>query len=140
MVERLGAQVVVSDHWPEAVGHAAWVAEIWTNYISNALKYGGRPPRVVLGAELAARPGFARFWVRDNGLGLNESQRRRLFTPFNRMSDLRLEGSGLGLSIAARIAERLHGRVGVEENLGDGGCFWFELPNALPPAENEPAI
>jgi PAS domain S-box-containing protein len=126
MVREHGAEVLVPETWPRACGYAPWIEEVWANYLSNALKYGGLPPRVELGAD--PRPGSVRFWVRDNGPGLTEDQQARLFTPFTRLSQTRAPGHGLGLSIVQRIAEKLGGEVGVESEPGRGSLFYFVLP------------
>jgi signal transduction histidine kinase len=123
------AEITVGERWPAAVSHPAWVEEIWTNYVSNAIKYGGRPPRVELGAT-EADDRMVRCWVRDNGTGLSDAQRRRLFTEFTRLEPQRSEGHGLGLSIVRRIAEKLGGRVGCDSAPGRGSTFWFTLPAA----------
>jgi len=129
MIKEREATVVLPEHWPPALGCAAWVREVWSNYISNAVKYGGRPPRVVLGADQAA--GVVRFWVRDNGAGLSPEEQKRLFQPFTQLARVRAEGHGLGLSIVRHIVEKLGGRVGVESELGKGCTFWFVLPGAV---------
>jgi len=72
---------------------------------------------------------MVRYWVRDNGPGLSEEQRRQLFTEFTRLDPKRSEGHGLGLSIVQRIAEKLGGRVGCSSTLGQGSTFWFTLPS-----------
>jgi signal transduction histidine kinase len=101
---------------------------VWVNYVSNALKYGGRPPRVELGAT--PQDGVVRFWVRDNGAGLTAEDQERLFTEFTRLHQVRAEGYGLGLSIVRRIIEKLGGDVGVESEVGKGSTFYFTLPNS----------
>jgi signal transduction histidine kinase len=100
---------------------------VWANYISNALKYGGRPPRLELGATDGA-DGTVRFWVRDNGYGLTTEEQARLFTPFTRLSKVSAQGHGLGLSIVRRIMERMGGKAGVESQQGLGSLFTFTLP------------
>jgi signal transduction histidine kinase len=118
--------------WPTAKGYAPWVEEVWVNYISNALKYGGTPsapPRVELGGE-ALPDGMARFWVRDNGPGLTPEEQARLFTPFTRVGQAHASGHGLGLSIVRRIVERLGGQVHVQSAPGQGSVFSFTLPGA----------
>jgi len=115
--------------WPVAMGHAPWIEQVWVNYISNALKYGGRPPRVELGAD-AESDGMVRFWVRDNGPGLTPQAQARLFTPFTRLAEGRATGYGLGLSIVERIVEKLGGQVGAESQVGLGSVFSFTLPAA----------
>ena len=113
--------------WPIVQGYAPWVQEIWTNYISNALKYGGSVPKVTLGFDIQEEEKMVRFWVRDNGKGLTPEQQAQLFTPFTRLH-ARIEGHGLGLSIVRQIAEKLGGHVGVESELDQGSLFYFTLP------------
>ena len=50
MIEQFNGQIIYPDFWHEAVGYAPWVEEIWVNYISNALKYGGDSPQIELGS------------------------------------------------------------------------------------------
>ncbi len=123
------ATIIHPECWPAAIGYAPWVEEVWVNYLSNAIKYGGAPPMITLGFDLAA-PGFVRFWVRDTGPGLSGAQQAQLFTPFTRLHPDHAEGQGLGLSIVRRIVERLGGTVGVESAPGQGATFFFTLPVA----------
>lgn len=134
LVEEYDAEIVLPEAWPMAWGHAPWVEEVWVNYLSNALKYGGCPPRLELGAAAEAN-GMARFWVRDNGSGLTPEEQARLFTPFTRLDQARARGHGLGLSIVRRIVEKLGGEAAVEsEGIPGRGCvFSFTLP-MTPPA------
>jgi PAS domain S-box-containing protein len=134
MIKELEADMIMPEKWPSATGYTPWVAEVLTNYVSNALKYGGRPPRVELGAT--PDDGCVRFWVRDNGQGLSAEQQAQLFTPFTRLAEEDdIEGHGLGLSIVQRIVERLGGEVGVESEKGKGSTFSFSLPADGSPAE-----
>ena len=127
LIDELNARIVVPDNWPMVLGHGPWVEEVWVNYISNAIKHGGRPPDVELGFS-PQNNGMIRFWVCDNGEGLSAEQQSRLFTPFSRLNQARTKGHGLGLSIVARIMERLGGDVGVESEVGKGSTFYFTLP------------
>jgi signal transduction histidine kinase len=123
------ADIILPDAWPTALGRGPWVEEVWVNYISNAIKYGGSPPRVELGATRQAG-GTVRFWVRDNGPGLTPEEQARLFRSFERLDRVRAKGHGLGLSIALRIVEKLGGQVGVDSQVGQGSVFSFTLPSA----------
>ncbi len=132
MIAKTQAEIIAPDTWPEALGYAPWIEEVWTNYLSNALKYGGTSPRVELGADLTGFENLsglnvARFWVQDNGAGLTAEQQSRLFTQFTRLHQVRIEGHGLGLSIVQRIVTKLGGEVGVESEVGRGSRFWFTL-------------
>jgi PAS domain S-box-containing protein len=128
LVQERRAEIVRPMSWPLALGSAAWVREVWTNYISNAIKYGGQPPRVELGAEDTGP--MVRFWVRDNGTGLTPEEQNRLFQPFSQLARVRAGGYGLGLSIVRHIVERLGGQVAVESEVGQGSRFSFTLPSA----------
>jgi two-component system sensor histidine kinase/response regulator len=122
-----GAQVTLPDNWPGAMGYAPWVEEIWINYLSNGLKYGGQPPALTLGGE--SQPGgMVRFWVGDNGEGLSAEQQSHLFIPFTRLQAGKVSGHGLGLSIVRRIIEKLGGEVGVDSQPDEGSQFYFTLP------------
>ena len=139
MADELHAEIVApaASAWPAATGHAPWVEQVWVNYISNALKYGGRPPRVELGAELQS-DGMVRFWVRDNGQGLTPEAEAQLFMPFTRLAQPSAEGHGLGLSIVQRIVEKLGGQVSADSQIGQGSIFSFTLPAVPePPAGAE---
>ena len=126
-IDESRAEIAMPDDWPRAVGHAPWVEAVWTNYISNAIKYGGSPPRIELGADQNG-DGKVHFWVRDNGQGLNEEQMSRVFEEFSRADPTKAEGHGLGLSIVSRIVERLGGEVKVTSKVGQGSTFGFTLP------------
>lgn len=143
MIAEYQAEIVLPDAsaWPAAMGYGPWIEEVWANYVSNALKYGGKPPRLELGADpppLSSPPqaggkvgGMIRFWVRDNGAGLAPEEQAMLFTQFTRLHQARAEGHGLGLSIVRRIVEKLGGQVGVESQSGQGSLFYFTLPLAV---------
>jgi signal transduction histidine kinase len=131
LVDGNGAILRQPDAWPVALGRATWVEEVWANYISNAIKYGGRPPEVELGFSAPAEANSpVKFWVRDNGPGLRPEEQARLYAPFERLHQVRAEGHGLGLSIVRRIVEKLGGQVGVESAPGEGSLFYFTLPGA----------
>jgi len=127
MIEERQAEVILPETWPVALGYGPWVEEVWVNYLSNGLKYGGQPPRVELGATTQPNGGVC-FWVRDNGPGLTSEAQARLFIPFTRLDRVRAEGHGLGLSIVRRIMKKLGGQVGVESEVGQGSVFSFTLP------------
>ncbi len=130
------AKVNLVGDWPHAMGHQPWVEEVWTNYLDNALKYGGHPPRIEVGGTLQT-DGMARYWVRDNGNGIPPSDQSRLFRPWGRLENMRISGHGLGLSIVRRIVEKLGGYVGVESSgmPGEGALFYFVLPHDTRPAQ-----
>lgn len=129
LITQYNARVVILniETWPQVIGYAPWIEEIWTNYITNGLKYGGRPPQLEIGCAILPS-GKARFWVRDNGDGIPPEEQSALFQPFSRLKAPGVEGHGLGLSIVRRIVEKLGGEVHVESQLNEGSEFSFTLP------------
>ena len=135
MLREYEAEIIIPEpsSWPKAWGYSPWIEEVWTNYLSNALKYGGNPPRVELGAAIQDEQ--VQFWVKDNGTGLTPAEQKNLFIPFTRMSQIKTEGHGLGLSIVHRIMTKLGGTVAVESSglAGEGCVFSFYLPRVAGP-------
>ncbi len=123
------AKITLPASWPAALGYAPWVEELWINYLSNGLKYGGRPPHLELGAT-PQPDNTVCFWVQDNGDGISPAAQTTLFTEFTRLNEINVKGHGLGLSIVQRIAKKLGGDVGVESpgRPGQGSRFYFTLP------------
>lgn len=128
MREQYGASIDVPDPdtWIPALAHAQWIEEVWVNYLTNAIKYGGQPPYVQLGCE--EEGDFVRFWVKDNGRGIPADKLDEVFMPFTRLEQVRVKGHGLGLSIVQRIVHKLGGEVHVESTPGKGTIFSFTLP------------
>lgn len=129
MIQDSDATISLPEEWPWALGYAPWVEEVWVNYLSNAMKYGGNPPDIAVGGGKQG-DGMVRFWVRDNGPGLTADEQAQLFKPFTKLSQVRASGSGLGLSIVRRIVEKLGGEVRLESEgiPGRGSVFSFTLP------------
>lgn len=138
MILENNAQVIIPEKWPAALGYESWLEEVWINYISNAIKYGGTPPTIEMGSEIL-NDHRVKYWIRDNGKGLSQADMSALFNKFTRLDTLRAEGDGLGLSIVKRIIEKLNGEVGVESSHieGEGCCFYFilNMDSSLVPKE-----
>lgn len=135
MIEEYQAELALPEpsSWPVALGYGPWVEEVWVNYLSNGMKYGGQPPRLEVGATPAANGDKTiQFWVRDNGSGLTPAEQAKLFVPFTQLSQIYKGGHGLGLSIVQRIVAKLDGTVAVTSDgvPGQGCTFSFTLPQA----------
>jgi signal transduction histidine kinase len=138
-IEAKKVEIVKPEVWPSVVGYAPWIVEVWVNYMVNAVKYGGNPaagitPVVKLGYDRLREPGSpqeggqVRFWVRDNGNGIEKEKTALLFREFSRLYSTDKEGHGLGLSIVKTVVEKSGGTVGVESDVGEGRCFYLTLP------------
>lgn len=108
------------------------IAQVVTNLLSNATKHSA--PGLAVIVELSVDQARARVSVSDQGPGIAESVRPRLFEKFVQAdrSDRRVSGTGLGLSIVKAIVDLHGGTVGFDSALGRGSSFWFELPLAAP--------
>jgi PAS domain S-box-containing protein len=118
--------------WPIVMAHPSTLRQVLVNLIGNAVKFvAARIPQVVLRAE--TRPhGIVRVWVEDNGIGIAAKFHERIFQVFQRLHTAEYAGTGIGLAIVQKGAERMGGRAGLASTLGEGSKFWFEL-NAAPP-------
>lgn len=126
LIDDSQATIEITNNWPTVLSYGPWIEEVWANYISNAIKYGGTPPQIEIGADEGAES--VRFWVRDNGAGLTLEQQGKLFAEFSRVNVENPDGNGLGLSIVQRIMDKLGGSVGVNSEVGTGSMFYFTLP------------
>jgi PAS domain S-box-containing protein len=126
-VKETGATVTV-DALPTVHGDATQLGQLFQNLIANAIKFADKePPRVDVSAE--RQDGAWRFTVSDNGIGIDPRHVERIFQVFQRLhSREAYPGSGVGLAICKRIAERHGGTISVEPNPGGGTRFCFTIP------------
>jgi len=113
-----------------ALADSQRMAQVLTNLVGNAMKYGGSGERVLLRA--ARIDDRVRIEVVDFGPGLSPQKQAQLFEPFNRLGLERtaIEGHGVGLALAKRLVELQGGTIGVISAPGEGATFWVELPAA----------
>ena len=124
-----GVEVIVTPLPPTVTGYRTEFGQLLQNLVSNALKFtrSGVPARItVAGTE---HGDHLRFTVSDNGIGIADRDRPRVFDMFERgSSGERYEGSGLGLAFCRKIVGFHGGSIGVESTEGAGSTFWFTLP------------
>jgi signal transduction histidine kinase len=110
-------------------GDAGRVAQIFDNLLSNAVKYSG--PGDAIEVSLTVERDQAQVRIADHGIGVPERERAMLFTPFFRSSRTQhLPGTGLGLHISRRLAERHGGDLRLEDSFKVGSVFTLTLPVA----------
>jgi hypothetical protein len=126
-ITEAGAEVEVGP-LPSVTADATALGQVFSNLIGNALKY--RNPERSLKVELGGRveDGMVHYFVRDNGLGIPEFGKVKLFQVFQRFHSQQAEGEGMGLAIAHRIVERHGGKISAESREGEGTTFHFSLP------------
>ena len=130
-VLRRKAMVSEAPFWPTVPGVLEWLEVIWWHLLVNALEYGGEACRIDLGWCKQGEDSL-RFEIRDNGPGVPESLRGKLFREYNRLHEDR-EVPGLGLSIVQRLVELQGGSCGYEQPAEGGACFFFILPSEVNP-------
>jgi light-regulated signal transduction histidine kinase (bacteriophytochrome) len=125
-----GATVVVED-LPTVTGDPGQLAQVFENLLANALKFmpPDRAPEIRVSAE---RDGAAWcFAVEDNGIGIDEMHRARIFMMFKRLHGrAEYPGTGIGLALCHKIVSRLGGRICMDGRAGEGSVFRFTVPDA----------
>jgi signal transduction histidine kinase len=133
---------------PAAWGDPTALEQLFANLIGNALNYldPKRPGEIEVGGRLPVNgavngdAGFNVYYVKDNGLGIPDAHRPKLFQAFQRLHPDAAPGEGMGLTIVHRIAERHGGRVWLESSAGAGTTFFVALPTAAKSLTNKPYI
>jgi PAS domain S-box-containing protein len=132
------AHIRVEGELPVVLGNKAGLTQCFSNALENAVKFVkvGQMPDVRVWAE--AREGWARIWVEDRGIGISRDMLPRVFEMYSRGSNS-YEGTGIGLALVRKVAQRMGGRVGMESEEGSGSQFWIELKNGEGRAKPERA-
>jgi len=131
-------RTIILDAPPEGqaipvIGDPDRLAQVVTNYLTNAIKYSAEDRPVQVSLEIAGQ--MARLSVRDEGPGLPPGQEEYIWERFHQAPEIKVQsgssvGLGLGLHISRTIIERHQGQVGVQSAPGQGSTFWFTLPLA----------
>ena len=119
----------VSETLPAVSADLERISLVFSNFLSNALKYSYRHTEIVLTAR-KLNSDFVRFSVINSGPGVGEEEQARVFDKFYRGAGHKGEGAGLGLSIARQVVQAHDGRIGVYSESEKQTEFYFDLPVA----------
>ncbi len=134
LVENLAAKNQVRMHYEKADLNSDCLyadkvrsEQILVNLLTNAIKYN---PGGNVWVKASSSEDFVRISVTDDGEGVHEDHKEHIFNSFYRGDKLSsgIEGTGLGLPICKKLAEKMNGYCGFDSRLGHGATFWFELP------------
>ncbi len=130
VAEESGARVQAGP-LPTVMGNGEQLAQLFQNLVSNAMKFArNERPEIEIGAIL--ENGEHRFWVKDNGIGIEPQETEKIFRIFQRVqASSSRPGSGIGLANCKKIVERHGGRIWVESELGTGSTFFFTVPDRV---------
>ncbi len=116
---------------PTVMGDYSLLYQVWTNLISNAVKYSGKKDKPEISIDASISENEVTYLIRDNGVGFDMAYYNKLFGVFQRLHDSSdFEGTGIGLAIVNRIVTKHGGRVWAEGKLNEGSTFYFTLPKS----------
>jgi two-component system sensor histidine kinase/response regulator len=122
----------------EVMGDHGALNRVLNNLVSNAIKFSPSGRRVLVAVRRDELGEHVRTEVHDQGPGLTDEDRKHLFTPYRRLSAQPTGGessTGLGLSIARELTEKMHGAIGYDPVPEGGACFWVRLATPSDPSE-----
>lgn len=122
-------RIVVKNGMPTVKCDRSMMGSVFANLISNASKYMGEDnqnPVIEIGYE--DQNGYHRFYVKDNGIGIDEKYHEKIFQILQRLNDIEAEGTGVGLTIVKRTVESFGGEVWVDSAKGYGTTMYFTMP------------
>ena len=133
-IEENGAKFEIGE-MPEFYGDRAQLTRLFQNLFSNAIKYRSKERPPVVSVTAASEDGFYEIRVRDNGMGFPQEYASDIFQVFRRLESRReYPGTGIGLAVCTKIAERHGGSIRAESEVGVGSVFVIRLPR--PPGES----
>ncbi|MBD2679352.1 MULTISPECIES: PAS domain S-box protein [Nostoc] len=122
------AQIAIASDLPIVLGHRSVLVQMVVNLLSNAVKFVAPEIQPHIKIWVQTQENWVRVWVEDNGIGINPAHQQQIFGIFERLHGVEAyPGTGIGLAIVRKGAERLGGQAGVESACGDGSRFWIEL-------------
>jgi PAS domain S-box-containing protein len=125
------AEIQIEGTLPRVLGNEAFLTQCISNLLSNALKFVSRGTRPYVKISAEPNDTHVRIFFEDNGIGIAADKQARVFRMFERIHPAtEYEGTGMGLTIARKAAERMGGQLGLESEPGRGSRFWIQFERA----------
>ena len=118
-------KIEIENGLPRMMGDKRMLTQVWSNLISNALKYSAyaENPKLEIGSFIENRRTI--YFIKDNGIGFEPEFKEDIFELFTRRSGENYQGTGIGLAIVKRIIEKHGGSIWAESEPGKGSAFYF---------------
>jgi signal transduction histidine kinase len=126
MQER-GVRMIRGD-LPTVWGIRTHIEQVMGNLLGNAVNYLGDAAEASVEVGTVDRGALVECYVRDNGIGIDPAYHERIFEVFQRLQEVEVDGTGVGLAIVKKIVEASGGRIWVESAKGQGATFRFTWP------------
>ncbi|KPV47720.1 hypothetical protein SE17_41930, partial [Kouleothrix aurantiaca] len=118
----------IGENLPVVAGDPRLLQRVVENFLGNAIKFASLEGELEVGAYYNADTGCVRVWVGDNGPGVPEVLRERIFEKYSQAPGEERRGTGLGLAFCNLVIAAHNGRIGMDDRPGEGSIFWFDLP------------
>lgn len=128
MIQKHRVSVRVRSPLPKAVFDPIPLRQVFMNLVTNGIKFMGRQP--VPSIEIGGRrgKGYVEYFVKDNGIGIEPRYHELIFGIFQRLRDVEVDGTGVGLAIVKKIIDSARGKIWIESDKGKGSAFFFRIP------------
>jgi PAS domain S-box-containing protein len=124
-----GIELVLAGNFPTVNCDADRLRQVLENLLINAIKFTGNAQNPTIEIGCVDKEDAHQFYVRDNGIGIDPQNHRKIFEMFSRLNETGdRDGTGLGLAIAERIVKSHGGKIWVDSEKGQGATFYFTLP------------
>ena len=131
-LEEKKVDLKIAGNFPQLMCDRIRISEVFSNLVSNAIKYSRKDQRPVIEIGYSDKAGFYEFYVKDNGIGIEKEYYDKVFQIFQRLhAKGEYEGTGAGLTIVKKIIENHGGRIWVTSEVGAGSTFYFTLPKKV---------
>ncbi|TRO65073.1 ATP-binding protein [Christiangramia sabulilitoris] len=120
-------KIAIEPDLPAMFGDKRMIAQVWSNLITNALKYSENNDRPGIEIGSATVENRTVYFVRDNGVGFDMKYKEDIFNLFSRFSGENFKGTGIGLAIVKKIIEKHEGKIWAESSPGQGSVFYFHV-------------
>lgn len=124
-----GTKLILKNDMPKLYSDHTRLSQVFSNLISNANKFMGddnKEPTIEIG--YSQDNGYHKFYVKDNGIGIDKEYHDKVFQIFQRLEEVDVEGTGIGLSIVKRIISNMNGDIWLDSEKGKGTTFYFTIP------------